>query len=253
MANKTGFTPSVTEKGIVKVLVRTSYFRGTEKTQSNKTSRALYRSNALIYKDGRMAGAENLEVLREARLDAMRKFPKWKGKSDEALTKLLKGMDADRRGILNGDDYTDEEGEVREHYEGTWFLKATSDRKPKYKTKSGVDIDWEDVPEKIKSGYWVILYGHFYCVANEDKGGNGVFFTLDAMQFFKKDEEFSGAGIDDDEIENLGDDDEEEDDDMEDKPKAKKPAGKRPSLDDDEEDEKPRSKAKKPADDDDEI
>lgn len=233
MGKKTGFTPSITEKGIVKVLGRTSYFRGTTKTQSNKTSRALYRSNLLIYKDDKMDGLENLAIIREARLDAMRKFPKWKGKSDEALTKLLKGMDADRRGIIDGDQYVDEEGEVREHYEGTWFLKATSDRKPKYKTKSGQDIDWEDVDEKIKSGHWVVVYGHFYCVANEDKGGNGVFFTLDAMQWFKKDEEFSGAGIDDDEIENLGDDDEEEGDDMAEKPKGK--TTKRPSIDDDDE------------------
>lgn len=236
MGKKSGFKPSITPKGIAKVLVRLSYCNPFTKTKSSDTSRALYRSNGLIYKDDKMDGDENLKVLREARLETMRNYTPWKGKNDETLTKLLKGMDADRRGILNGDEYTDDQGDVREHYEGVWYVKATSDRKPKLKNRRGDELDEEEAEDLIRSGYWAVMYLHFYCVSNKDKGGNGVFATLDALQFFKKDEAFSAAGIDDEDIDDLGDGDDEEEDDMEDKPKGKSDS----------------SKSKKPADDDDE-
>lgn len=228
MGKKSGFKPSISDKGVVKVLGRLSYCNATKRTKSNATSRELYRTNLLIYKDDRMDGLENLEVAREGRAKVMEDYAKFKGKDK---TKLLKGMDPDRRGILSGDEYTNEEGDIREHYEGTWFLKLTSDRKPKFKNKDGSDMDDDDIEAKVKSGHWAVVYYHYYCVSGDDKGGNGVFTTLDAIQFFKKDELFAAGELDDDEIENLGDD-EDEDDDMDDKKKSSGGA-KRPSLDDD--------------------
>lgn len=231
-----GYKPSFDIKTKrVKVLGRLSYCKANERTKSNETSRALYRSNLLIYKDGRMDGEKNLAVAREARMDAMKNFPKWKGYNDDKLKKLLQGMDEDRRGILDGNKYTDEEGEVREHYDGVWFLKLTSDRKPKLLDRSGAPLDEDEIEDYIKSGHYAVAYYHYYCVTGQDKGGNGVFTTLDALQFFKKDETFSSGDIDDDEIDDLGEDEDADgDDDMDDKKSTKKKSAPDPEDDDDE-------------------
>lgn len=234
-AKASGYKPTFDpKKGTVKCLVRLSYCKANEKTKSNETSRLLYRTNGLIYKDGRMDGEANLKVAREARLHVMKNFKPWENKTDEQLKKLLEGMDEDRRGILNGDKYKDEDGEVREHYEETWFLKLTSDRKPKLKNRTGDDLDDDEFEELMKSGHWAIAYYHFYCVNNKDKGGNGVFATLDALQFYKKDETFASSSIDDDEIDDLGDDEDgDEDDDMDTKKSSKKSSKKDEEDDDD--------------------
>lgn len=199
-----GFKPSFNaEKGLIKVLVRLSYFKGFSKTASVEGGALKYRTNGLMYK-ATPEGKESIAVVKKA-IDAIVK-KEWPGKDPEKFVPGLK----DRAPLFDGDLYTNEDGEVREHYAGTRFLKLTNDKKPKYKRRNGEDCDEEERDELFQSGHWCIAYLHFYTIKDKNKGGNGIFATLDALQYYKKDEAFSGGGIDDDEFDDLGDD---EDDD----------------------------------------
>ncbi|TPI86433.1 ssDNA-binding protein [Mesorhizobium sp. B2-8-9] len=215
------FKPSFNaEKGTFKVLVRLSYCRMDRKTASVEGGKLAYRTNGLLYKETE-EGKASIAVAQQAAKHLIGK--EWPGKDP---VKLLQSFDSKRRPIHDGDQYFDSEGNVREHYEGTRYLKLTNDRKPKLKKRNGEDCDAEEAEELFQSGNWAVAYGHYYAVKDKAKGGNGMFATLDALQYYKKDEQFSGGGIDDDEIDNLGDDE----DDFDEKPKNKKAS----SIDDDE-------------------
>lgn len=222
MAFKPTFNP---ETGRVKVMVRLSYCSVTKKTKSvnQEGAKLKHRTNGLIYKntkDGKLAKS----VIDDAVEHLMESF--WPGKNHE---KMLNAFDDKRLPIFDGDEYTNSDGDIRDHYEDTWYLKLTNDKLPKFKDRRGETLSVEEAEDLFVSGFWAVAYLHFYGVKDADKGGNGIFATLDALQFFKRDTEFTGGGIDDDEIDDLGDDDDDGDD-LNDKPAKKK----RPSIDDDE-------------------
>lgn len=198
MAFKPSFDPKT---GRFKILVRLSYFNGFRKTASVEGGSLKYRTNGLMYKDDREGGLASIKVVNQALKDIIDKT--WPGKDFAQFVKALK----DRAPLFHGDDYTTEDGDIREHYEGTRYLKLTSDKKPKYKRRNGQDCDEEELEELFVSGHWAVAYGHFYAIKDKAKGGNGVFTTLDALQYFKKDEQFVGGGISDDDIDDLGDGD----------------------------------------------
>ncbi|WP_150526494.1 ssDNA-binding protein [Roseibium sediminis] len=223
MAFKPSFDPKT---GRVKVLVRLSYFNGFRKSASVEGGSLKYRTNGLLYKDS-PDGKASIKVVQQAIRHIISE--NWPGKDEVKFFKALK----DRSGFFDGDNYTNEDGDVREHYEGTRYLKLTNDKKPKYRDRRGDEVDEEELEELFVSGYWAVAYFHFYPVKDKAKGGNGIFATLDALQFYKKDEQFAGGGIDDDEIEDLGDDEDDFDGDEDDG--------------DDDEDERPRRSSKKPS------
>lgn len=219
------FVPSFDpKKNLFKVLVRLSYFNGFTKTASIEGGKKLYRTNGLMYLDGRRDGAKNIAVCEKAFAHTVQAT--WPGKDPK---KFRGALDPKRKGFYVGNEYTDEDGDVREFYEDTMFLKLTNAKKIKYKNRRGEECEEEELEELFQSGHWAIIYGHFYAVKDKTKGGNGVFATVDAIQYFAKDEAFTGGGIDDDEIDDYGDED---DDDMDEAPKKKT----KPSIDDDDDD-----------------
>lgn len=203
MAFKPSFNP---ETGRIKALVRLSYFKGFTKTASVEGGALKYRTNGLISKKTEDGKASHAVVMKALKHIIGADFP---GKD---FDKFWKSFDEKRKGLFDGDEYTNEDGDVREHYDGNWYLKLTNDKKPKYKRRNGEDCDEEELEELFVSGHWAVAYFHFYTVKDKAKGGNGVFATLDCLQFYKKDEQFSGGGISDDEIDDLGDDEDEDDD-----------------------------------------
>jgi len=221
------FTPSFNkENGRCIVLGRLSYFKGFKKTASVEGGSLKYRMNALFDPDTK-EGRASIAVIEKARKHLV--TTTWPGKDYEKFVKALK----DRAGFFDGNNNTDEDGDVREHFEDMMYLSLSSDKFPKYLRRNGEPFEKEEDEEReeaFRSGYHALLYFHFFPIKDAKKGGNGIFCNVDAVQFYKKDEEFAGGGIGDDEIVALDD----EDDDMEDKPKSKK--GKRPSVDDDDDD-----------------
>lgn len=220
------FKPSFDkEKGTVKVLVRLSYFKGFQKTASTEGGKLMYRTNGLMV-IGTPDGDASIKAAQDGIVALIKK--EWPGKDP---VKFMKSLDSKRRGLFRGDDYVDAEGEVREHYGNTRYLKLTNDKKPKYKNRRGEDVDEEERDDMFFSGAWAIAYYHYYAVRDKAKGGNGIFTTLDALQYYKKDEPFQGGGIDDDEIDDLGEDDEDDFDSS-----AGKKGKKSSSIDDDDDD-----------------
>lgn len=202
-----GFKPSFNpDNGRVKALVRLSYFNGFRKSASVEGGSLKYRTNGLISKKTEDGKASHATVMKALKHIIGKDFP---GKE---FDKFWKSFDEKRKGLFDGNEYTNEDGDVRDHYEDNWYLKLTNDKKPKYKRRNGEDCDEEELEELFVSGHWAVAYFHFYTVKDKAKGGVGVFATLDCLQFYKKDEQFSGGGIADDEIDDLGDDEDEDDD-----------------------------------------
>ncbi|TIW05630.1 MAG: DUF2815 family protein [Mesorhizobium sp.] len=204
------FKPSFNkEKGTIKVLVRLSYCRVFEKTASTEGGALKYRTNGLIDKNTE-EGKASIAVINEAIKHII--ATEWKGKDPAKFKEALGGDGPKSRWpLFDGDKYFNDEGEVREGYAGKRYVKLTNDRKIKLKKRSGEDYDdIDDARDVFVSGHWAVAYFHLYPVKDQKKGGNGIFTTADALQFYKRDEQFSGSGIDDDEIENLGDDDDDD-------------------------------------------
>jgi hypothetical protein len=225
------FKPTFNEKtGTIKVLVRLSYAnRFFDKTASVEGGSLKYRTNGLMSKTTE-EGIASIKAVNQAIRHIVEK--EWPGKDVKKFVGALK----DRAPLFDGDEYTDDEGNVREHYEGVKYLKLTNDKRPKYKDRRGQDLEIEEAKELFISGYWAIAYLHLYTIKDKAKGGNGIFATLDAIQFVKRDEQFSGGGIDDEEIDDLGDD-EDGMDDLNDDSSSKKSSKRSSSIDDDEDDE----------------
>lgn len=214
------------DKGRVIVPVRLSYFKGFKKTASVEGGGLKYRMNGLIDPDTPI-GEKTIAVINKARKHLINAT--WAGKD---FDKFIKGL-GDRGGLFDGNDNTNDDGDIREHYEDMKYLSLNSDKMPRYLNRRGEEIDDTEEREALfVSGYHALVYFHFYPIKDKAKGGNGIFANVDAVQFLAKDEEFTGGGMDDDEIINLGDDD--DDDDMDSSSKSKgKGKSKRPSIDDD--------------------
>jgi hypothetical protein len=219
------FVPSFDPKtGRFKTLVRLSFFKGFEKTASFENGALKYRTNGLIYKDSD-EGKAQIKVINQGIRHFMESPAGWAGKDPAKFKEVLGDGPKGRWPVFDGDKYVNDDGDVREGYAGTRYLKLTNDKKIKYRDRRGNDVDEDEREELFQSGHWSIAYWHLFGIKDQKKGGNGMFATCDALQFYKRDEVFAGGGIDDDEIGDYGDDE----DDLEDKPKSKKA----PSIDDD--------------------
>lgn len=201
MAFKPSFNP---ETGRIKVLGRLSFCKVFEKTASTEGGKLLYRTNALFPKET-PEGKEQIKVINEAIRHLISK--EWPGKDPAKFKEVLEDGPKGRWPLFDGDKYRDSEGEVRGGYEGQRYMKLTNDRKIKVRDRRGNDVDDDEKEDLFQSGNWAIIYTHLYGVKDQKRGGNGMFSTLDALQFFKRDEPFSGGSISDDEIDDYGDDD----------------------------------------------
>ncbi len=211
MAFKSSFDPKT---GRIKVLVRLSYCKVFEKTPSVQGGKPLYRTNGLIDKSSE-EGKSAIIAVNQAIKAMVEK--EWPGKDLKGFVKALK----DRAPLFDGDEYTTEDGDVRDGYKNQRFLKLTSDRKIKLRSRRGEELDEDEAKELFVSGFWAIAYAHLYPIKDKAKGGNGIFTTVDGLQFYKRDEQFAGSSMDDDEFDDMGDgeddlgDDEDESDDLE--------------------------------------
>lgn len=208
-----GFKPSFNpDTGRIKVQVRLSYFNGFKKTKSSEKSRELFRTNGLIDQKSD-EGKASEKVIKKALKHCFEQA--WAGKD---FDKMWGGFDWDKKGLLDGNKYTTDDGDIRDHYEDQWFLKLTTDKKPKFYRRNGEVLDLSDDDDRaeaedlFQSGHHAIAYFHVYAQKDKEKGGPAIFASWDGLQFFKRDEKFGGGGMDDDEVEKLEDDEDEDDD-----------------------------------------
>lgn len=146
-----------------------------------------------------------------------------------------------RLSFVDGDDCVNESGDVYSGFEGMKVVKANNARRVAVFDRDG-ETPLTEEDNKIYSGAIVNAIVRFYTVKGKAKGGNGVFASLEGVQFVKDGERFGGgSSVTAGTFSDLGDDEDEEDED--DLPKSKK--SKRVDDDEDDEDEAPAKKKKK--------
>ena len=139
----------------------------------------------------------------------------WKGKKP-----ILKH---DRKALIDGEKCTNQEGEIYAGYEGSMAVKASRKaakskdandssharmRPPMfYRNKDKV----EDDDGTFYGGCRVDAVVNFYGVTDMDKGGNGIFATIEAVRFRRDDTPFGAAPVGADAFDDLEDEDEDED------------------------------------------
>lgn len=147
--------------------------------------------------DGKKAIAEcqraAREVIEQAWPKAAGKFP---GKPD-------------RKCLRKGDDVTNQQGEVRKGYEGMVVVSANSDSQPTLIYRNKKRVPDGDIAKTFYAGCRVEAIIRFYAVTDPDKGGAGLFASLEGVRFFGDDEAFGGSGVSEDDFDDYSD---EEDD-----------------------------------------
>lgn len=127
---------------------------------------------------------------------------------------FYKKIKADRLALANGDDQTSQEtGEIYAGYEGMKVVKGTNKHRPQVVDRHRRPVTEED--NLFYGGCRVNAVIRFYAVKGKDKGGNGIFASLEAVQFSKDDEAFGAGPIDVDSVfDDLGEDFDSEDADL---------------------------------------
>lgn len=117
------------------------------------------------------------------------KTDKWKDKADKIKLK------EDRMAYVDGDDCIGaDSGEVYVGYEGMRVLKTANSKRPQVVDGARVPITEDD--DKIYAGCYVNAVVSLYAINDVAKGGNGIFATVEAVQFSKHGEAFGAAPVD---------------------------------------------------------
>jgi len=168
-----------------------------------------FRSNFLIDKTEEF-GAKNYAAC-EAALDALIKET-WKGK--------VPPIKSDRKSFRPGDTFANAEtGEIYTGYEGQHVVSASKsaakssdpdDRaharfRPTMFTRSKEKIEEDD--GTLYAGCRVDAVVRFYTETRKEKGGNGIFATLEAVRFRRDDAPFGAAAVGADAFDDLEDED----------------------------------------------
>lgn len=150
-------------------------------------------------------GAANIKAI-EAAIAAAAKGV-WKEKAE----KIRKTLGSDRSGLRDGDDCTNSEGDVYAGYEGMKVLSASNGKRPKVLNRDKSPIDSSDAAI-IYAGCYVNAVVSIWATDQKKHGGNGIFATLEIVQYHSKGEPFGAADLDEDDyLEDMG---EEEDDEL---------------------------------------
>jgi len=154
-------------------------------TASVDGGRLKYRCNIIIdpSTDAGKADIKKIEnLIRIVELEKFKKHP--------AVYKS-----ADRHCFVDGDSCVNQKtSEVYDGYEGMKILKASNDRRPSVVNRDKTPLVEDD--NVTYAGCYCNFFVRIYAVAGADKGGNGIFASLEAVQFAKKGEPFGGAPVD---------------------------------------------------------
>lgn len=153
------------------------------------------------------SGKDNLKRLEAAIDKAAIGVWKDKAKADKIRARLA----SDRSGLRDGDDATNKDGDVYTGYEGMKFISASNGRKPKVLRRNKSVIDSSEAAE-IYGGCYVNAVISIWATNQDKHGGNGIFATLEIVQYFRKGEPFGAAELDEDDyLDDMGDEEEGDD------------------------------------------
>lgn len=116
--------------------------------------------------------------------------------------------DPKRIALLKGERCKNQEGEVYSGYEGMIALKTSADRRPLLLARNKTEVDIEDIEDAFYGGLICDATVSFFCISDQEKGGNGLFCTVESIRSRETGEPFGGnrrATADD--YDDLDDDD----------------------------------------------
>lgn len=179
--------------------VRLSYPHLFERQKANEDAEPKFSASFLIDPSTKV-GKENIAKI-EAAMAAAREQAKFSDK-----VKFKPG----RLCFFDGDENTNDEGEVKAGYEGMMVIKASNKEVVRLLTRKKKTVEKDSSP--FYGGCEVeAMLGLF----GTTKGGSpGVFASLDGVRFWEDGEAFGNSGVSDDAWDDDDDDDEGEDDPM---------------------------------------
>lgn len=133
---------------------------------------------------------------------------KWKDKAD----RIVQGLEKNRKCLRDGDDMTNEDGEIYDGYDGMMVLVSANNRRAQILDRDKTPLTEND--DVMYAGCYVDAVVSFYAVTGKDKGGNGVFASMEIVRFRRDGEAFGAAPLDKDEYLDELDEEETEDDDL---------------------------------------
>lgn len=133
----------------------------------------------------------------------------WKDKG----VNIYKNLEKNRKAFRAGETFTDSNGEVGEQYAGKMVIKAsrhTEQGRPLVLSRRAQPMQAGDEGYPY-NGCYVNATIRFYAVSDQARGGNGVFASVEVVQYFRKGEAFGGGApaVDyESKFKDLGDEDE---------------------------------------------
>lgn len=183
--------------------VRLSFPKIWKMESSTPDSAPKFSANFLIDPDT-ATGKKNIKKIEAAIAHVKKKA--WPEKTD----KIFSNIETKRIAFRDGDTFTNDEGDVYAGYED--MKVVTSSNRKRFQI---VDRDKSPLTEedgKPYGGCYVDAVVSFYAVTTKEKGGNGLFSTIELIRFRKDGEAFGAAPIDaDDYLDDLPDEDEDDD------------------------------------------
>lgn len=156
-----------------------------EPTASVEGGRLKYRCNIIIdpTTDTGKRNIKKIEnLIKQVELDKFKKSPATY-KTD------------DRKCFVDGDSCVNQKtGEVYDGYAGMAILKAANDKRVAVVNRDLTPLVAED--GVTYAGCYCNFFIRIYGVTGADKGGNGLFASLETVQFVKDGEPFGGAPVD---------------------------------------------------------
>lgn len=156
-----------------------------EPTASVEGGRLKYRCNIIIdpTTDTGKRNIKKIEnLIKQVELDKFKKSPATY-KTD------------DRKCFVDGDSCVNQKtGEVYDGYAGMMILKAANDKRVAVVNRDLTPLVAED--GVTYAGCYCNFFVRIYGVTGADKGGNGLFASLETVQFVKDGEPFGGAPVD---------------------------------------------------------
>ena len=138
---------------------------------------------------------------------------------------ILGAMEKSKKCLRNGDENLTKDGAIRDGYGGNLYVVARNKAKPlligpvRTAPKGTNDATYSDGSPilteeggKPYGGCYVDAVVSVYAVTDKDKGGNGVFASIELVRFRKDGEPFGAGPVDADDY--LDDLDDEDDDDL---------------------------------------
>lgn len=184
--------------------VRLSFPHLFEPTASVEDGPKKYRATFLMDPETE-SGKKNIAAIEAAIKKAAAGV--WKGNADKIRAKL----DSDRSCLRDGEDATNSSGDVYSGYEGMKFVSATKGTKPKVLRRDKTVIDSTEAAE-IYAGCYVNAVVSIWATDQKKHGGNGIFATLEIVQYARKGEPFGAAELDEDDfLDDMGDEDDDDD------------------------------------------